>query len=165
MGLLDRLFGNEEAEKEAAAESAVIQALSKVEILKDLVATIAKNENEWVTKCTGYYDRRRRNITIGPDLCQIEWAEGHYENNEYVYDVHEVIRYSYTASGYRPLDYTNGVLKDRVVELWASVLRDSLQAAMSDCEFSEVGNISSVSHTCSFYYSVPKLTWKSWFEE
>ena len=152
MGLFD---SKEKKAAIAAAEDAVYQALSKVGILDDLVYSITNCDDEWVTKCMGYYDPRRRSISVDEDECQIKWAEGHYENGEFVSDIYKVVTYSYTSSGYEPLGDLNGVSKGRVLEIWATVLHDRLQAAMPDCKFEDASYR-------SFTYYVPALTWKKW---
>lgn len=152
--------------KKEAAENAILQALSQLPILDDLVSTLMNNEEEWITNCQGYYDSCKRQVTIAADLFEIKWSDYHYEGERQIEDVNGQVRYGYTSSGYTPLhNHVNEKGKEdvsvgRVIYLWSSIVRERLQAKMPNCQF---GNVTEYEDHATFIYTVPALTWKRWF--
>lgn len=152
--------------KKEAAENSILQALSQLPILDDLVSTLMNNEEEWITNCQGYYDSRKRQVTIAADLFEIKWSDYHYEGERQVEDVNGKVRYGYTSSGYTPLhNHVNEKGKEdvsvgRVIYLWSSIVRERLQAKMPNCQF---GSVTEYADHATFTYTVPALTWKRWF--
>lgn len=152
--------------KKEAAENAILQALSQLPILDDLVSTLMNNEEEWITNCQGYYDNRKRQVTIEADLFEIKWSSFYYEDERRMEQINGQVRYDYTSSGYTPLhNHVNekgkeDVSVDRVIFLWSSIVRERLQAKMPNCKF---GNVTGHEGSATFSYTVPALTWKRWF--
>lgn len=160
MGLFDS------GAKKEAAENFVREALSKLPILDDLICTIVDNEEDWLTNCQGYYDSRKRKVTIAADLFQIKWSEHHYEGDRKIIDVDKEICYSYTASGYTPIhNHLNEKGKEdvsvgRVIYIWASLIREQLKTKLQCCEFNSIWEYDDY---VTFEYVVPALAWKRWF--
>lgn len=167
MGLFDGKAKLESAENE------VMQKLSQVPLLDDLIRNLLEEENEpWIWMSQGYYDNCRRVVTIGPDAFEIKWVS--YQKEQYIGKDGQVstkrvenmqgrVGYSYTKSGYIPLHryvYDSGkkeIPTQRVCCLWASVVRERMAAKMPNCMFHEV------KEDASFIYIVPSLSFKDWF--
>ena len=152
--------------KKDAAENYVIQALSQVPILDGVIEAIANHEEEWIANCQGYYDSRQRKIIFEADFLQIKWSDIHPEGDHRVETINGKVEYCYTASGYTPLhSHVNekgkeDVAVDRVIYLWATIVRDRLQEVMPKCKF---GYITAFPKYCELTYTVPELSWKRWF--
>ena len=152
--------------KKEAAENYVLQALSRVPILDSVIETIVNHEEEWIANCQGYYDSRQRKMIFEADFLQIKWSDIHPEGERQVETINEKVEYCYTASGYAPLhNHVNekgkeDVSANRVIYLWATIVRDRLQAAMPKCEF---GSVVEFQDCCMLTYTVPELSWKRWF--
>ena len=82
------LFGG--GAKKDAIENEILQAMADLEILNDLVATIAEKaegsqteeaSDPWLTNCQGYYDNCIRTVTVAADLFEIRWSDVHYEKD------------------------------------------------------------------------------------
>lgn len=130
--------------------------------------------NEWLTTCQSFYDSRQRKVVIEPDGFIIKWAGSHTEqyqgadgnvHTQSVEDVYEQIGYAYTNDGYRPLHGVNvgevTVGQDKVVALWAKVIRERMVSLFPELKFS--GDFYSQGDVTSFSYYVPELPWKDWF--
>ena len=160
--------------KQEEAEHAILQSMSKLDILELLVRNIlgeAEENNPWITSCQEYYDGCVRVVTIAADLCEVKWSDVSYEKdasgkerrNE---EIKGRIAYSYTKSGYIPLHShfnekgKEDVSVNRVIYLWASIVRERLQSKMPECKFEDVTEGDGYAF---FRYRVPGLTWKSWF--
>ena len=154
------------AKKREALENEIMQALSQLPILDDLVNSILNSELEWLRKCQGYYDNRNRDVLIKTDIFEVKWANVGYENGKRLEEVMGKADYYYTDHGYRPLhchEDENGyedVSVERVLYLWASIVRERLMAKMPECNFGDVYENGDYS---VFSYEVPALVWKSWF--
>lgn len=152
--------------KRESAENSILQAFSEQPILEDLIMTVLQNENEWITKCQGYYDDRKRKITIGADMFMIQWLTTNNVNGQNTDNIAGEVAYAYTKSGYTPLHHhvnakgKEDVSVGRVIYLWASIVRERMQAKMPDCVFDSI--IEYDDHA-TFTYSVPALEWKRWF--
>ena len=183
------LFGPSKEQK-AAAENQVMQLLAGQEylarLMDELLIKAGKKEveidgevgyisgNEWLTKCQSYYDSRQRKVVIEPDGFIIKWAGSHTEqyqgadghvHSQTVEDVYEQIGYAYTNDGYRPLHGVNvgevTVTQDRVVALWAKVIRERMVSLFPELKIS--GDFYSSGDTTTFSYYVPEESWKDWF--
>lgn len=165
--------------KHEAVENEIMQKLAQVELLELLVKNIlreAEESNPWILDCQGYYDNCRREVMIAPDLFAIRWVM--VETKEYVgndgkrhtgQEEKEMgyLAYSYTKSGYLPLhNHCNEKGKEdislaRICELWAGVVKESMQAQMPRCSFTQGVNV--MNDVVTFAYKVPRPTWKEWF--
>lgn len=164
------LFGPSKKELAVeAAEEEIMRALSTSEQLDVIVTTIdrlvAEDKAAWITECQGYYDSRNRTVRVERDLFEIIWYSVRYEtdqagNRHEIRDIADNTGYRYTDCGYMPLHGTELVSTERVVSLWASVVRERLQAKFSQCKFR---NVIQEDDNSWFTYSVPALTWKDWF--
>lgn len=167
MGLFDGKERRESAERE------VLQKLSQVPLLNNLIDNILNADDEpWLQMQQNYYDNCKRIVTVEPDSFEIKWNSYHEEpvigadgqrHTQRVEDIHGRIAYRYTLSGYVPLHsyrYENGakeVSTERICYLFASIIHDRLKEKMPKCIFSEVDN------KAVFTYSVPSLPFKDWF--
>lgn len=161
MGLFDN------GAKHASVENMILQSMSQLPILEDLVATVAENEKEWVSKCQGYYDTCQREVIIAPDLFAIKWIDYEVQNGQKVKVIADEVSYSYTKSGYTPIhNHVNekgreDVPVNRVVFLWSNIVRERLASKLSDCNF---GSVTTCSNYCTFTYTVAPLQWRRWFK-
>ena len=152
--------------KQSAVENMILQSLSQLEILDDIVLTVVENEKEWITKCQGYYDTCQRQVTIGPDLFEIKWVDYEIRDGQKTMVYEDEVRYSYTASGYTPIhNHVNekgreDVSVGRVVFLWSNIVRERLASKMSDCQF---GTVTQSGDYSRFMYSVVPRQYRRWF--
>lgn len=171
------LFGGNK--KQETVENEVMQKLAQVELLELLIKNVlreAEEGNPWITNCQSYYDNCRREVMIAPDLFSIRWVM--VEKNEYIGNDGKLhtnqeekemghLGYSYTKSGYRPLHHhcnekgKEDITLIRVCELWAGVVKESMQARMPQCIFTQGVNV--MNDIVTFSYKVPSPTWKGWF--
>ena len=162
------LFGPSKKEI-AAAEEYILQKLSKVEILDNLVVTVLENEEPWILNCQGYYDNCKRKVVIGADSLEILWVASNstpdgQPNSEQILGR---VGYANTKSGYMPLHGMKNAKGDelvsvgRVVNLWAMVVQERLQAKLPQCKFGDVFQLDG--NQSRFYYTVPAMTFKDWF--
>lgn len=161
MGLFDGVS------KKDVVEDEILKAFSQLPILDDLIATVLENEKEWINKCQGYYDDRKRIITVAADLFSIKWITTENANGQTGQNVEDEVNYSYTNSGYTPLhSHLNAKGKEdvsvgRVIYLWTSIVKERMQAKMPNCKFDNY--IQEFNDYCTFTYTVPALEWKRWF--
>lgn len=152
--------------KREAAEQYVRKSLSTVPILDDLIHTVMISEKEWIKSCQGYYDNRKRQVVVQKDLFQIRWGNPKYDNSkESEEGIVDSFNLAYTQAGYVPLhhyvteEYPE-VSTQRVLSIWANVIRDHMKAQMPECAFFEVNEYDGFA---VFTYMVPKIQWKQWF--
>lgn len=162
------LFGPSKKEIEAAEEY-ILQKLSKVEILDNLVVTVLENEEPWILNCQGYYDECKRKVVIGADSLEILWVSGNrtHDGQPLSEQILGRVGYANTKSGYMPLHSMKNskgeelVSVGRVVHLWAKIVQERLHAKLPQCKFSDVFQLDG--NESRFYYTVPALTFKDWF--
>ena len=173
------LFGNKE--KQAAVENEILQKMSRIPLLDDLINQLLGDDlEEWMVKSQSYYDNCRRVVRVEPDCFSIKWSRwykervqvGVYEDGTpktEVRDQEEILEekgYSFTKSGYLPLHahYNEKGKEDvsvgRVCYLWASIVRERMAAKMTNCRFETVNQYS---EEAAFGYTVPAQTYKDWF--
>lgn len=153
-------------------EDEVMQMLSKQKILDDIMYTLGEEleNNSWLVKCQSYYDDRERVVTVGPDLFEIKWRviqeERDSQGKRYpVENILEKVAYSYTKSGYTPIPNYAHYSQQRVVEMWAKVVQESLNVKFEDCimENKYIEKDKQRNNCFSFTYKVPEIEWKEWF--
>ena len=173
------LFGTKE--KQANVENEILQKMSRLPILDDLInQLLGEDLEEWMNMGQSYYDSCKRIVRIDPDCFRLKWSKFYQERVQIgVYDdgrhktemqqKEEIIAekcYGFTRSGYLPLHahYNEKGKEDvstgRICYLWASVIRERLAAKMTDCKF---GTVEQNSEVATFTYTVPALTFKDWF--
>lgn len=165
MGLFDG-----KAKKEAV-ENEIMQKLSQQKILNDLIFTLFEENEDWITTCQGYYDNRKRVVLVDTDYFGVFVMDHHIERDatgaeRWVDDVISKVEYNYTSSGYAPLHHhvnekgNEDVSVQRVLYLWASVIRERMQGKLPNCSFGEVEDQNG---QIKFTYKVPGKVWKQWF--
>lgn len=173
------LFGTKE--KQAAVEREILQKMSQLPILDNLIKQLlGEDAEEWMTMGQSYYDNCKRTVTVEPDSFELKWSRyyqervqvGVYEDGtpktemRYKEEILAEQGYSFTKSGYLPLHahYNEKGKEDvsvgRVCYLWASIIREHLAAEMPNCKF---GDVEHSSEAASFTYTVPALKFKDWF--
>ena len=165
MGLFD---GNQ---KRDALDNAIMEKMAGLDIVDDIVGTIAQGELPWLHQCMSYYDSCQRNVTITSDVLEILWHDQHSEPNAkgeavQIVDGNERAGYRFTKSGYMPISaHLNEKGKEdvpmvHVILLLANVVIARLKQAMPGTQFStpiEVYN------RVTFSYTLPRPSWKPWF--
>lgn len=163
MGLFDGVG------KREMAENVVLQSMARQPILDDIVGAVMSEDAPWITTCQGFYDTRKRQITVGADLFRIAWSGYNGYSNEEGFGnevIRDVIEYSFTGSGYVPLhSHMNekgreDVSAGRVIYLCTALIQERLRAKLPNCKFGEV--IEYEDHS-TFVFAVPPIQWKNWF--
>ena len=169
MGFFSRGRSSQEFENE------VMQKLASVPIVDRIVDSVLESieKEPWLNTARGYYDSRRRVVSVEEDSFEIKWSRFRDEayiggdGKRYTKEVEDVygnIGFSFTKSGYLPLHgmrSNNGfdeVSDKGACALLATIIRERLMAKMPECDFGEVDY-----RTATFAYLVPKLTFKDWY--
>lgn len=158
-----------EAKKRIAVESELRDRFSKSPVLDMLFEQL--KTLDWATTCQSAQDNGLRRVTLTEDTLAIKWAEWHsdsrlagfnkwgiaqYEQTS-TENIHNQVCYSYTKSGYAPLDAYYGdvyIPLERVLELWSDEIKRRLCLTIPGCDCFEGID--------SFSYFVPRPT-KSMF--
>lgn len=161
MGLFD-------GKKVDEIETIIRNALNENPILEYFLAnfTNCTEDNLWMINVMSYYDTRKRSIIVTDKSILCVW---HVDDTTKQYGVR------YTDLGFCPIhEHQNEKGKVdiptlRVVEIWASLIREHLINILLMCEFSDT--ILHTGHTkdgkefkyYEFEYTIPPLPWKDWF--
>lgn len=210
MGLFDSFKQKsvEKKERIQAAENELMRSFSQSPLLDAFIRALldATKEAQWLIEGDALNDTCRRYVRFDRDRIQIsqlhihtEWVrfgsgDSAKEREQFVEDIIKEQILSYSDQGYSSLgEYQSRTICDpkkgtpivvsqfRVVELWAQVVREHMQAKMPGCTFGEVTPIKHVSildvdfglgiktlpADCDFWiqftYDVPKKVSKGWF--
>ena len=163
MGLFDGGSAKEVTENE------VMNKLRNHPMLSAILAFL-DGDISWATKCTGYYDNRKRMIIVGKDSLCIKMNVYNEKANEQglMVIVEEDPNFefiTYTGFGYMPLhDYTgtNGkvINTSRVLYIWASVIKDSMKERLPELNFDA---LYTNDNGIIINYTVPPQKWSDWF--
>lgn len=182
------LIGKKRKEAKADFGNEILENFKNSAVLESLLGTLKEEmdeRSEWIKSEISYYDDGKRTVAIGRDFLRI--YVGYYYKKEYTDNngskkrvlidekIVKMIEYSYTKSGYEPLNsISNDKIKlsvDKVCFLWAEAVRDAMKKMMPDCEFGSAheeylggDNIDYFDYIrAEFNYYVPKKETKGWF--
>lgn len=184
MGLFSYIMNS--IEDKNAAKDELSQKMAESQLIDLIVNEIlAMDRNSFVYIQQSPQDNRKRRVVISNDCLEIKWSTFHWEkytdengvHNKKVEDIILDESYSFSKSGYQPLDNftaSNGtaVSSDKVVEIFAETIRKKMEQAIPECKFdysvsrvlsSYQEQFSAGYYYYEFYYEVPEQQYKSAF--